>query len=151
MQNVTLTHEEREVVLDYATRLEKRSRQWRVLRWLSVGCFIFGLGLVVAVEQMSARMHAALELPPEVLKIPEGMESKSVESKLQLLVAHRDAQVVALRAEMYLLLKALIAAGIGTALFVHAVSDWRRDRRGRLIVRLLRLVVTEVGNTKHES
>ena len=151
MQNVTLTFEERQVVLNYAARLEKRSRQWRVLRWLSVGGFIFGLGLLVAVDRMSAKMRAAFELPPEVLKLSESAGSKSVESSLQLLAAHGDAQVVALRAEMYLHLKALIVAGIGTALFVYAVSDWRRDRRDRLVVRLLRTAVTDAGDPKHGS
>jgi hypothetical protein len=152
MQNVTLTSEEREVVLDYAARLEKRSRHWRVLRWLSVGCFIFGIGLLLAVDRLGAKMRSAFELPPEALKLSQNAGSKSIESSLQLLAAHGDAQVMALRAEMYLVLRALIVAGVGTALFVHVVSEWRRDRRDRLVVRLLRsFVSSDAGNKKDES
>jgi hypothetical protein len=152
MQNVTLTSEEREVVLDYAARLEKRSRHWRVLRWLSVGCFIFGLGLLLAVDRLGAKMRSTFELPPETLKLSQNAGSESVEGSLQLLAAHGDAQVMELRAEMYLFFKAFIVAGVGTVLFIHVVSEWRRDRRDRLVVRLLRsFVASDAGDKPDES
>jgi hypothetical protein len=154
MQDVTLTSDERQVVLDYATRLEKRGRQWRFLRWLAVACFAFGLVLLLAVDRLSARtrnMLDMLELPSEALNIPGKTGSESVESSLRLLAAHGDIQIAALRAEFYLVLKVIIIAGIGTALFVHAVSEWRRDRRDRLVVRLLRSFVADTGDSKHES
>ncbi|NLH73580.1 MAG: hypothetical protein GX456_11050 [Verrucomicrobia bacterium] len=143
MQSVSLTSEERQVVLDYATRLDKRSRHWRVLRWLSVGCFVFGLVLLLAVDRLSTKMRSTMELPPAAV---EGFESS-----LQLVVAHGDAQIAALRAEMYLVIRVLIAAGIGTALFVYAVSEWRRDRRDRLVVRLLRSVASDETGEKDKS
>jgi hypothetical protein len=152
MHNVTLTSEEQEVILDYAARLQKRSRQWRVFRWLSVGCFILGIGLLFAVVRLSDRMRSAIELPPEALKIPENAGSKLVASSLEMIAAHGDAQVAVLRAEFFLVLKALMVAGVGTALFVHAVSDWRRDRRDRVVARLLRSVAaSDTGDKEHES
>ena len=143
MQSVSLTSEERQVVLDYAARLDKRSRHWRVLRWLSVGCFVFGLVLLLAVDRLSAKMRSTMELPPAAVE--------RFESSLQLVAAHGDAQIAALRAEMYLVIRALIVAGVGTALFAYAVAEWRRDRRDRLVVRLLRSVVADEGGEKDES
>ena len=151
MQNVTLTSEEREVVLDYAARLEKRSRHWRVFRWLAVGCFVFSLGLLLAVDRLGAKMRSTFELPPETLKLSQNGGSKSVESALQMLAAHGDTQVIALRAEMYLILKALLVAGVGTALFVHVVSEWKRDRRDRLVVRLLRSFASSDAGEKRDE
>jgi hypothetical protein len=142
MNNVPLTSEDRVVILEYAARLEKRSCHWRVLRWLSVGCFIFGLGLLLAVDRVAARMRSTLELPPNVLKISDNAGAKSLESSLELIVAHEDARLMALRAELLLYLKALIVAGVGTALFVYAVSDWRRDRRDKVVAKLLRSVAS---------
>src|SRR5258708_3185640 len=138
MQNITLTSEEREVVLDCAARLEKRSRHWCVWRWLAVACFVFGLVLLLAANRVAARMRSALQLPPSVLKISENAGAKSVESSLELIVAHEDAQVMALRAELLLFLKALIVAGTGAALFAYAVSDWRRDRRDQVVAKVVR-------------
>jgi hypothetical protein len=143
MRNVSLTPEERQVVLDYAARLDKRSRYWRVLRWLSVVYFVFGLVLLLAVDRLSAKMRSAMEFPPAAVE--------SFESSLQLVVAHGDAQIAALRGEMYLVIQVLIVAGIGTALFAHAVSEWRRDRRDRLVVKLLRSVVADERDEKDES
>jgi len=143
MQNVSLTSEERQVVLDYAARLDKRSRHWRVLRWLSVGCFVFGLVLLLASDRLSTKMRSTMELPAAAV---EGFESS-----LQLVVAHGDAQITALRAEMYLFIRVLVVAAIGTVLFAYAVSEWRRDRRDRLIVRLLRSVVSEERNENDKS
>ncbi len=142
MQNITLTSEEREVVLNCAARLEKRSRYWRVWRWLAVACFVFGLGLLLAADRVATRVRSALKLPPNVLKISENTGAKSVESSLELIVAHEDAQVMALRAEILLFLEALIVAGTGTALFAYAVSDWRRDRRDQVVAKVLRSLVS---------
>jgi hypothetical protein len=97
---------------------------------LSVVYFVFGLVLLFAVDRLSTKMRSAMEFPPAAVE--------SFESSLQLVVAHGDAQIAALRAEMYLVIQVLIVAGIGTALFAHAVSEWRRDRRDRLVVKLLR-------------
>jgi hypothetical protein len=143
MQSVTLTSEERQVVLDYAARLEKRSRHWRAWRWLAVGCFVFGLVLLLAVDRLSARMRSTMELPPIAVE--------KFENSLQLVVAHGDAQIAALRAEMYLVIRVLVVAGIGTVLFAYAVSEWKRDRRDRLVVRLLRSVVSEERNENDKS
>jgi hypothetical protein len=143
MRNVSLTPEERQVVLDYAARMDKRSRYWRVLRWLSVVYFVFGLVLLLAVDRLSAKMRSAMEFPPAAVE--------SFESSLQLVFAHGDAQIAALRGEMYLVIQVLIVAGIGTALFAHAVSEWRRDRRDRLVVKLLRSVVADERGEKDES
>jgi hypothetical protein len=52
---------------------------------------------------------------------------------------------------MYLLLKVLIVVGIGTGMLVYVVSQWTRDRRDRLVVRLLRSAVSDTGNTEDES
>ena len=151
MHNVPLSSEERQVVLDYATRLERRSRYWRVCRWLAIGYFIFGLGLLLAVDRLASQMRTTLELPPEALKVPEKVEAKAVEDSLRSVASHGDTQVAALRAEVYLLLKVLIVVGIGTALFTYVVSDWTRHRRDRLIVRLLRSVLSDRGDEKHEK
>ena len=151
MQNITLTSEEREVVLDYAARLEKRSRHWRAWRWVGVACFVFGLGLLFAVDRVAVRMRSTLEFPPNVLKISENAGAKSIESSLELIVAHEDAQVMALRAELLLYLKALIVAGVGAALFVYAVSDWRRDGRDRVVAKLLRSVASSDTEEKEHG
>jgi len=58
MQNITLTSDEQEIVMDWATRLEKRSRHWRAWRWVAVVCFVFGLGSLLAVDRVAARMRS---------------------------------------------------------------------------------------------
>jgi hypothetical protein len=151
MQSVTLSSEERQVVLDYAAHLEKRSRHWRAWRWMAVGCFTIGLVLLFAVTRMSVRMYSAFELPPEALSVSETASPKAIESSLRLVVAHADAQVAVLRAEMSFIIRALIVAGVGTALFIHVVSEWGRDRRDRLVVRLLRAAVACEQGGKNES
>ena len=130
----------------------KRCRQWRVLRWLAVACFILGVGLLVCAGYTIARMHTTMELPKEALTFPENPGSKLLASSITMIAAHDDAQVVVLRAEVYLVLKVVLVAGGGTALFVYAVSDWRRDRRDRVISKLLRsLASSETGDEGHGS
>lgn len=152
MQPFTLTPDDREVVLNYAARLEKRSRHWRVLRWLAVGYFVFGIVLLVAVYGLETVMRSDFELPPEALKVSEAAGAKAMENSLQLLAAHGELQVIALRAEFHGLLRALIVAGIGTAMFLYCVSEWRRDRRDRLVARLLRTAVAmDAGDMQREN
>lgn len=151
MQSVNLTSEERQVLLDYAARLEKRSRHWHARRWLAICCFVFGLILLLAVDRLSAVMRSAFELPPEALRISETASAEAGASSLQLVVAACNAQIAALRAEIYLVIGVYFVVGIGTALFVHAVSDWRRDQRDRLVVRLLRSFVSDERSQTDES
>jgi hypothetical protein len=146
MESVSLTPDEREVILDYAAQLKKRSRPWRGLRWLGVGCFIFSLCLLLAVDHYSAEIRSRLELSSGALKVPENAGSKSITSALEMVATHGEVQVAALRTEFYLFLKALIVVCGGTGLVVHAVSNWRRDKRDLVGAKLLdSLAATESG------
>ena len=140
MTNVSLTSNEKKVILDYANRLEKRSRYWPVSRWLAVACFLFGLVLLLAFDRAGGKLRSTFDLPPEALKLSETGGARAVEKSLERLATHVDAQIVVLRAEFYSALKVLVVVGIGTGLFVYAASEWTRDRRDRLVVRLLRQV-----------
>ncbi len=151
MQSVNLTSEERQVLLDYAAHMEKRSRHWHAWRWLAICCFVFGLILLLAVVRLSAVMRSAFELPPEALRISETARAEAGASALQLVVAAGNAQIAALRAEIYLVIRVYFVVGMGTALFAHAVSDWRRDQCDWLVVRLPRSVVSDERSQKDGS
>lgn len=141
MTNLTLTADEQKVVLDYANRLEKRSRYWRAVRWLAVGCFLFGLVLLFGFDWAGEKLRSTMELPREALKISDAGGAQAVEKSLERLATRVDGQIAVLRAEFYLALKVLVVAGIGTGLFLYAASEWTRDQRDRLVVRLLRAAV----------
>jgi hypothetical protein len=99
---------------DSAPCPDKRSRHWRVLRWLIVGCYVSKLVVLLAVDGLCVQMRTTLEFPPAVIE--------NFDSSLQWVVAHGHARVAALRVEMYWVIKALMTCGMGTALFVYAVS-----------------------------
>jgi hypothetical protein len=143
--HVPLTPEEREFVLAYASCLEKRGRHWPVVRWLAAGCFVGGIILLVAAFRLASRMQSDFELPSEALKIMEQAGSKTVGSSLTLLASQVKVQVMVLRAQMVFVLNALIAAGVGTAMFVYALSDCTRDKRDPIAAKLLRLLVAAAG------
>ena len=46
MSSLTLTPEERATLFALAARMEKRIRQWPLLRWFAVVSFALGLGLL---------------------------------------------------------------------------------------------------------
>jgi hypothetical protein len=102
------------VLPDSAACLDKRSRHWRVLRWLIVGCYVSKLVVLLAVDRLCVQMRTTLELPPAVIE--------NFDSSPQWVVAQGHARVAALRVEMYWVIKALMTCGMGTALFVYAVS-----------------------------
>ena len=96
-------------------------------------------------------MQTALELPPDTLKVSESAEPKTIESKLLLVASNVNTQIIALRAEMYLLSRILLVVGAGAGLLAYVLSDWRRDRRDKLIARLLRLALAETTETTNQS
>jgi hypothetical protein len=102
------------VIPDFAACLDKRSLHRRVLRWLIVGCYVSKLVVLLAVDGLCVTMRTTLELPPVVIE--------NFDSSLQWVVAHGHAQANALPVEMYWVIKALMTCGMGTALFVYAVS-----------------------------
>ena len=140
--SVALAPEDRKVILDYAAQLEKRSGKWRGFRWAAVVCFMVGFGSLVGAFYLCGKMHFMVELPPSALKIPEKLDAKAITSTLEVLSAFNDAKLASLRGELYTLVKALISAGIGAALFAHVASNWNRDKRDKVVAKLLRSVAT---------
>ncbi|HUW81249.1 MAG TPA: hypothetical protein VMZ31_00470 [Phycisphaerae bacterium] len=138
MIELQLTDEERKVARDYARRLEKGAKRWRPSRWAAMAAFVFGLCLLLAVEHSVQKMHSVMNLPDEIVSADITPTAKLNASHIELLATHMDVKIVTLRAELYLVLKALIVAGIGVGLFVSVASNWRRDRRDRLMAKLLR-------------
>jgi hypothetical protein len=142
MNDLELTPEERKIVLDYADRIDRQSRHWRKLRWVAILCFVVGIGLLIVTDRVSARMRSAFELHPEALKVREQAGADSMTTKLESLATHMDAQILILRMEFMLVLKALIYATIGTSLFVYVMSDWRRDARDKVFAKVLRSLIS---------
>ena len=152
MLNVSLTSEERKDLLDYAARLEKRSRYWRATCWAAVFSFFAGLFLLFATYHFVSKFRSFSEVPLGAFEIPKDADPKLVSRYLGLIAAYTGLQETSLRVEFYFALKAVVAAVIGTALFIYVVSDWRRDRRDRVIAKLLRSVAaSDTGHKEHES
>ena len=143
MTALRLTDEERKVARDYATRLEKNAKRWRTSRWIAIAACMFGVCLLLGAERVGQKMRSVTDLPDEALSADVTPTPKLNASHIELLATHIDVKIVTVRAELYLVLKALIVAGIGVGLFVCVVSDWRRDRRNRLMAKLLRYIAVD--------
>ncbi len=147
---IDLTDDERAVALKYAERLEKTAARWRFWRWSGVIAFVFGMCLLLAVEQLGKKL-SSIALPDQALNAEVTPTPELNASSIKLLASQIEVKAVTLRAEIFLVLKALIVAGIGVGMFVYATSDWRRDQRDRLVAKLLRCVASEEDEDRGED
>jgi len=145
MIELQLTDEERKVARDYARRLEKGAKRWRPSRWAAMIAFVFALCPLLAADHFVQKMQSVTNLPDEILSADITPTPKLNATSIELLANHIDVKIVILRAEFYLVLKALVVAGIGVSLFIYAASNWRRDRRDRLTAKLLRCLADGCG------
>jgi len=141
--NIHLTDDERDVALKYAMRLEKTADRWRFWRWSGVVAFVAGMCLLLAVDHLGRKMSSLIRLPHRALSREVTPTPELNASGIELLESYIEVRVMSLRAEIFLVIKSLMVAGIGVGMFVYAVSDWRRDRRDRLIAKLLRCLASE--------
>jgi hypothetical protein len=138
MIELQLTDEERKVARDYASRLEKSARRWRTSRWAAMAAFVFGVCVLLAADHFAQKMQSVTKLPDEILSADITPTPKLNAASIELLATHIDMRIAVVRAEFYLMLKALATAVTGLALFISVASNWRRDRRDRLTAKLLR-------------
>ena len=148
MIELQLTDEERKVARDYARRLEKNARWWRMSRWAAIAAFAFGLCALLAVDHFVQKMQSVTNLPDRILSADITPTPKVNAVSIELLANHIDVKIAILRAEFYLVLKALVTAVIGWALFISVASNWRRDRRDRLTAKLLRCLADGCGQER---
>jgi hypothetical protein len=133
---MNFTPDETEVVREHIAELQKRARRWRFHRWSAVVFFVFGLGLLLAVDRLAPHMDDILADSMSSTILPD-------DTSQRLMKSYVDAKIVSLRTEIFLSIKALIVAGIGTSMFVWTMSNRKKDKRDLLLARFLEQTLKE--------
>lgn len=134
---IALTDEDRNVALEYATRLEKSAKNWRVYRWSTIFLFILSVGLLLGTDHMCKRLQLVGDLPEEIATVEIEPTPELNASRIEAVETATQLKVAILRRELSIWLKVLPMAFLSVAMLCHVLSNWRKDRRDQLIAKLL--------------
>ncbi len=140
-----LTDEERSLALDYARRLERNARFWRIWRWFGIAALLLSLVLTAVAVRMDRKIQTVTDLPMEILNPGVAPTPELNASMIELVVTYVRLRAVALRTELLFLLKILVAQVLAVAVFLSCLVNWRRGDHDRLAAKILRQLVAPPG------
>jgi uncharacterized membrane protein YczE len=132
-----LTPDEAQFLRERIALLQKQARRWKFQKVMAIVCLILGLGLLFGADKFAAYMG----------RIPEEMYAEAFPQDRPVTVqdmrSYVDINILMLRVTFIGYLKALLVAGVGTAMFVWTFSNRKKDRQDLLIAKFLTETLNE--------
>mgnify|MGYP006293825001 CR=1 FL=1 len=137
-----VTPDEAQFLRERIALLQKQARRWKFQKVMAVVCFIIGLGLLFGADKFAAHMW---RIPKEMYAEPFPQDHPVT---IQDMRSYVDMNILMQRVTFIGYLKALLVAGVGTAMFVWTFSNRKKDKQDLLLAKFLTELLNESESTQ---
>jgi len=152
MKNPDINEAEKNYLINYASRLKRRSCNWRWMRWLSVIYLIISIGFVLIKDRVIEEKRLLDSITVQTVNISKEAGSKEISAAMNDLFEKCHNRTSLLLTEKCIILAINILIFMGPVFFGYTVYNWNRDIRDKLMAKLVISVLeSKTRNIDYES